>query len=183
MANRAKLIPPDTKLPAITTIGPITLAIGVLLQVVIIGTPIICGAVRADFGTPTHRHVPFDSVRPAPVNAPPGSNTDIADHEEMIAAHGSGRRAFGSGPERPHETDLGEIQGSDFESRTRSGAQRRASPSEEKQGVRGKWDSQPFDGMIRLSCCDVRRPNPASITRSTFSPGLSGLPVALRECP
>jgi hypothetical protein len=33
----------------------------------------------------------------------------------MIAAHGSGRRAFGSGPERPHGTDLGESQGSDLQ--------------------------------------------------------------------
>src|SRR5262245_25679318 len=40
--------------------------------------------------------------------------TDIADHEEMIAAHGSGRRAFGSGPECPHGTDSGESQGSDL---------------------------------------------------------------------
>ena len=47
------------------------------------------------------------------------------------------------------------------------GAQGRASPSEEKQGVREKWDSQPFHGMIRLSCCvSHRRPGPASTNRT-----------------
>src|SRR5262245_49907622 len=70
MANWAEAIPPDTKLPTITAIRPITLAIGALPQVVITGTQIICGAVRADFGTLTHRHVPSDLVRPTPVNAP-----------------------------------------------------------------------------------------------------------------
>src|SRR5215471_14488483 len=47
------------------------------------------------------------------------------------------------------------------------GARGRASPSEEKQGVREMWDSQPFHGMIRLSCCvSHRRPGPASTNRT-----------------
>ena len=75
---------------------------------------------------------------------------------------GLGRRAFGSGPERPHGTDLGESQGSD---------------------LKVEHEVVPKGGLPQAKKNKVLEKSGTTLTRSRFSPGLSDLPVALRECP